>query len=231
MGAAYHGGKKRSTRRTFLIAAATLLVTGAQASAYSGRGGPESDEDLVGDVERMAAHGDRPLRPQGAPDFRASDMYGKEISLADYRGAAVVLTFLSPACVNDAVGWLKGVQRSFLGQRDVVFVNILHPGPTPAFSSRSASLKKIRDKVEDFYAQARDKMPEDERRRLESTEIRWIIDWKRDLHERYDAIADRVTILLLDKDGRIREQIGRRTPEAERRLVEVLDGLRGDARE
>ena len=225
MGRAYHGKKGRSTRRAVVtaLAATALLAGGATARAWTG--------DLVGDVEAATERADRPLRPQSAPGFRATDMYGKEIALSDYQGANVVLTFLSPACIDEAVEWLKGVQNNYLGQRDVVFVNVLHPGPTPAFSSRSASLKKIRDRVEDFYAQARDKMPDDERKRLEGTEIRWIIDWKRDLHERYDAIADRVTILVLDKDGRIREQLGRRSPESERRLVEVLDGLRANARE
>lgn len=225
MGAAYHGRKGRSTRRAVVTAFAvgSLIASGSAARAY--------DDDLVGDVERAAQRMDRPVRSPSAPDFRATDMYGRECSLSEYQGANVVLTFLSPACVKEAVEWLKGVQTNYLGQRDVVFVNVLHPGPTPAFSSRSASLKKIRERIEEFYTAARERMPPEERKRLESTEIRWIVDWKRDLHERYDVIADRVTILLIDKGGQIREQIGRRTPDAERRLVEVLDGLRAAARE
>ena len=230
MAPVYHGKKGRATRWAVLTAVAAGALTAASAAqAYGRQDLPE--DDIVRDVDSAARRMDEPLRPERAPGFRATDMYGKEMALADYQGANVVLTFLSPACIEEAVAWLKGVQNNYMGQRDIVFVNILHPGPTPAFSSRSASLKKIREKIEDFYTKARQQMPEDERKRLESTEIRWIVDWKRDLHERYDAIADRVTILLIDKNGKVRTQLGHRTPENERRLAEVLDGMRATAQE
>ena len=213
------------------MAAVYHTMVGLAMAALLSAAPARAQDDLVRDVEGAAGRMDAPARPPRAPGFRATDMYGKEVSLDDYHGANVVLTFLSPTCVKDAVEWLKGVQTNFLGLRDVVFVNVLFPGPTPAFSSRSASLKTLRTKIEDFYAQARDHMAPDDRKRLESSEIRWIVDWKRDLHERYDVVPDRVTILLIDGNGRVREQIGRRTPDSERRLVEVLDSLRANARQ
>jgi hypothetical protein len=218
---AYHAWSGRSTKRAAILALALALTSGAHAQ----------DEDLVEDVDRAVRRFERPVRAAQAPDFRASDLYGKEVSLGEYQGANIVLTFLSPKCVKEAVAWLKGVQTSFLGMRDVVFVNVLHPGPTPAFSSRSASLKKIREKIEGFYAEARERMPPEDQRRLESTEIRWIVDWRRDLHERYSVVPDRVSILLIDGQGRVRESIDHRTAATERRLVEVLENMRADRRE
>jgi len=182
---------------------------------------------LIDDIEHRLIRADRGPGGNRAPHFLVDDMYQRKISLDQYRGRAVVLTFLSPQCYKEAIGWLKGVQTNFLGDPSIVFINVLYPGPTPAFSSRNANQRKIRDRVEDFYTEVRERMPPEERRRLESTEIRWIVDWRQDLHRRYDVEANRVHIFLLDQDGRKKDSFSQRTPQTEKLLGDSLEGLRG----
>ena len=195
-------------------------------------GAARAQGDLVADVDREARRAEgAPAEPGAAegptaPEIRASDIHNQSCSLRDYAGQNIVLTFLSPKCYRDAIAWLEGVQTNFLGDPSVVFVNVLFPGPTPAFASRSASLKTIRDHIDEYLADVRQRMPNDDRQRLDHTDIRWIVDWRQDIHKRYDVEVDRVHIFLIDRQGRVREHIGRRTPATEKRLTEVVDELR-----
>lgn len=182
------------------------------------------DSGLVDFVERQVDRYERPR--DSVPRFTAPDMYDREVSLREYEGRNVVLTFFSAKSQREAVEWLRSIQTDFLGDPAVVFLNILDPGPTPAFSSKKATGRKIREIVEKEYKTTQEAMRPEDRRRFEQSEIRWIIDWRRELSSRYDVPADRVHILLLDRQGLLRERISRRTPATEQRLVQVLDDLR-----
>ena len=205
----------------------TLLLVALCATA---RPALAQDSDLLEDMDRAVRRYDAPPGEASAPRFRASDIYDHPVSLSDYRSTNVVLTFLSPRCYKEAVAWVQGVQTSFLGEKDVAFVNVLFPGSMPAFSSRGQNQRKIREKIEDFYVQVRDHMPATEKRRLESTEIRWIVDWRQQLHQRYDVEADKVHIFLIDSGGKVCERIDRRSPESEKRLVDAMTQMRGARR-
>lgn len=185
------------------------------------------DTGLVEFVERQVDRYEQPAR--SVPRFSAPDLYDREVSLTAYEGRNVVLTFLSSRSQREAVEWLRGVQKDFLGDPSVVFVNVLDPGPIPAFSSKKAVGRKIREIVEQEYRVIHERMRPEDRGRLETTEIRWIVDWRRELSSRYDVDADRVHILLLDRKGQMRERITRRSESTEQLLVQVLDDMRRPA--
>jgi hypothetical protein len=229
-GMAQSSTARRSPASGFGLARALALALALIASGSAPPAGAQ-EVDLLEEVERAVRRRDAEPGGRIATPFAATDMYGKAIDLAHYRGSAVVLTFLSPACYKEAIAWLKGVQTSFLGDREIVFINVLYPGPTPAFSSRAATARRLRARIEEFYADVRDRMSPAEQRSLERTEIRWIVDWRRELYRRYDVAVDRVHLVLIDRSGRIREEISRRSPETERRLADTLEAMRRRARE
>jgi hypothetical protein len=203
-----------------LVTLFLALVTSAPAPA----------QDLLDDVEstldRYAGAGG----PRRARDFRAGDLYGRPLRLSDYAGRVVVLTFLEARAAEEAVGWLRDTPSDLMGDRSIVFVNVLFPGPTPAFSSRAAKLRKIRGAIEKSYDEVSRRMPGEARRRLAATEIRWIVDGDRDLFDLYRVDGPGVRIFLIDAKGQVRQVLRRRTPRSVKLLDEVLSSLRAEAR-
>jgi len=218
-----HNSCNRHEHRWVLVV--LLLMSGGPAMGGPGLMRPPG---LMDEVDQIVENAENMGVETPAPGFRVPDMYGDSVALEDYRGRILVMAFLTPSAQGEAQEWLRSSQVDYLGDPNIAFVNVLYPGPTSILTGKRSRLVKVRDQIEDAYRNFYDQLHDGDRARLKNTEIRWILDWRRDLIRRYDVRGDRVHIVIVDPMGSVREVIRRRTPETASVLPRVIEALRAE---
>ncbi|MBI3891127.1 MAG: hypothetical protein HY303_06315, partial [Candidatus Wallbacteria bacterium] len=203
-------------------AAAAALSLSSAAAAQELASNAGLLEAVNGFVDRL----DRVFDYQVAPDFRSNDLYGRRVSLAEYAGRLCIVTFVDQRNEEEARAWLEEQSIDYLGDPDIVFVNVLYPGRIPFIVSRDNAADSIRREVDRFLEQLWQNFSEKEREQFQKTTIRWIVDWKRDLQRAFNTTRDRVNIVVIDGQGRIRQIVRKKTPKTVEQLRTVVAGLK-----
>ncbi|MBI3890622.1 MAG: hypothetical protein HY303_03730, partial [Candidatus Wallbacteria bacterium] len=123
---------KRGTRTRLVAAAAAALSLSSTAAAQELASNAGLLDAVNGFVDRL----DRVFDYQVAPDFRQNDLYGRRVSLAEYAGRLCIVTFVDQRNEEEARAWLEEQSIDYLGDTDIVFVNVLYPGRIPFIVSR-----------------------------------------------------------------------------------------------
>ncbi len=191
-----------------------LLLAGSPALAEGG--------DWLAALGRQVASLDRAARPPEAPDFGRVDLFGKPFRLSGLAGRTVVLSFLDRDSVPEAVRWLDRQTTWFLHQEGITFVNVFFPGGIFFLVPRGEAVARIRREVDETRAGMAEGLDPASRQRLETADIRWVVDWKREWSSLYPVERGRVNLFLLDRERRIREVWRYQDDEPPERLQEAV---------
>jgi cytochrome oxidase Cu insertion factor (SCO1/SenC/PrrC family) len=212
-----------------LALAVTLTFGGTAAQPVSRVHGQEAApqpppllDAINGFVDRLEQTFENPM----APDFSAVDLYGNRMSMRDLRGRIVVMSFVDQKNEEEARAWLSEQSMDYMGDPDLVFLNVLYPGRIPFIVSRGNAADSIRQEVDRYLDETWRQLDEKEKQAFRATSMRWLVDWKRELQRRYNVTRDRMNIVIVDAQGRIREIVRNKTPATVARLKELISELK-----
>ncbi|MBI2944760.1 MAG: hypothetical protein HYY25_11220 [Candidatus Wallbacteria bacterium] len=215
----------RALRVRLVAAAAAALSVATPGSAQDAYRGSQPEgllEAVNGFVDRL----DSVFDYQMAPEFRQNDLYGKRISLAGFSGRICILSFVDQKNEEEARVWLEDQSIDYMGDADLVFINVLYPGRIPFIVSRSNAVDSIRREVDKFLEQMWQNLSDKERDLFQRTTIRWVVDWKRDLQRAYNTTRDRMNLVVVDGQGRVRQIIRKKTPKTVEQLRATIAELK-----
>ncbi|MBI4871861.1 MAG: hypothetical protein HY814_09880 [Candidatus Riflebacteria bacterium] len=212
-----------------LALAVTLACGGSAALAVPEALGQEASAQpppLLDAINGLVDRLDRTFENPPAPDFSAVDLYGKRMSMRELRGRIVVMSFVDQKNEDEARAWLSEQSVDFMGDPDLVFLNVLYPGRIPFIVSRGNAADTIRQEVDRYLDETWKELDEKEKQAFRATTIRWLVDWKRELQRRYNVTRDRVNIVVVDPQGCIREIVRNKTPATVARLKTLITELK-----
>ncbi len=140
-----------------------------------------------------------------SPSLKLVDLYGKQMDIQDYRNKVVVLAFIDKKSQAETIKWVENLPSDYLGDKRLVFINVIFPGGISFVIPRAKVVKRLRKDIGNIRASLQTSLNTDEGERLEKTEIRWAADWKRQHSSRWGAIRHRVNLFLIDSTGHIRD--------------------------
>lgn len=212
-----------------LALAVTLACGGSAAFAVPealGQEAPAQPAPLLDAINGLVDRLDQTFENPTAPDFTAVDLYGKRMSMRDLRGRIVVMSFVDQKNEDEARAWLSEQSVDFMGDPDLVFLNVLYPGRIPFIVSRGNAADTIRQEVDRYLDETWKELDEKEKQAFRATTLRWLVDWKRELQRRYNVTRDRVNIVVVDSQGCIREIVRNKTPATVARLKTLITELK-----
>jgi len=160
-----------------------------------------------------------------APELKLQDLYGAPLSLNEYQGRVVVVTFIDKKSQTEAISWTERLPEDYLGDERVVFINVIFPGGISFLVPRVKVVERLRSEITSVRAQLRASMTPEQRTRLENSTIRWAADWKRRHSARWGVVRHRVNVFIVSPDGRLRETLRGMTPATAEILERNLDIL------
>ena len=144
--------------------------------------------------------------PAAAP-LEMTDLYGQPLSLEDYRGRVVVVSFIDKKSQKEAIEWVESLPADYLGLPKLAFVNVIFPGGISFLVPRPKVVKRLRGDIENVRQSMRHSLSPAEREKLKKTTIRWAADWKRHHSTRWGVIRHRVNVFIVDSQGRLRDTL------------------------
>lgn len=124
---------------------AALALKNSETAPYANASADDSDSDVAGIPT--------PLVGKPAPAFTLQDVNGKKISLADYKGKALLLNFWATWCgpCKIETPWLVQLQDKYASQGlQIIGISTEGDGYTPA---NKAGWAQDRSAIEDFIKQ------------------------------------------------------------------------------
>ena len=162
--------------------------------------------------------------PLAAP-LAMTDLYGETLSLQDYRGRVVVVSFIDKKSQKEAIEWVESLPADYLGDSKLVFVNVIFPGGISFLVPRPKVVQRLRSDIESVRQSMRLSLPTGDRAKLEKTTIRWAADWKRHHSTRWGVIRHRVNVFIVDGQGRLRDTLRGMSDSTTKRLSLLLPRL------
>jgi len=163
-----------------------------------------------------------------APPLELTDLYGDHLTLADYRGRVVVVSFIDKQSRDEAIRWTESLPADYLGDPRLAFVNVVFPGGISFLVPRPKVVDRLRADIAAIRAGMRDSMPPDDRERLARTTIRWAVDWKRRHSAEWGVIRHNVNVYVVDAQGRLRDTHRGMTASTTARLDALVPRLLDD---
>jgi AhpC/TSA family len=144
--------------------------------------------------------------PEVAPDFTLEHILGHEVSLGDYRGRRVVVTFGGRDSVGQIEQGIATIRKSYdPDELTIIGVSDLRAAPRPARIIVKNQIKKAYEgavKAQDADLQARGKAPREE----PSKDVIMLLDWSGEVTDSFGVTgADKeAAAVALDGEGKIR---------------------------
>ncbi|MBI4872367.1 MAG: hypothetical protein HY814_12465 [Candidatus Riflebacteria bacterium] len=215
----------KSARTLGTAVALTLGLTAGWSAATAQEREPAQSQDLLEAIDGFVGRLDRTFDYPLMPDFRLRDLYGKSVSPDDLQGRIAIFSFVDQKNEDEARSWLSEQSIDYMGNPNIVFVNVLYPGRIPFVVSRGNAAESIRAEIDRFLDEEWKRYTDQERQLFSRTTIRWLVDWKRDLQRKFNVTRDRVNIVIVDGQGRIRDLVRKKTPETVAALKELVAAL------
>ena len=160
-----------------------------------------------------------------AAKLEMMDLYGKHLSLDDYKNKVVVVSFIDKKSRKEAIEWVESLPADYLGDNRLAFVNVIFPGGISFLVPRPKVVQRLRDDVKTVRDGMRQSLPPEERANLDKTTIRWAADWKRHHSHRWGVIRHRVNVFIIDSEGRLRDTLRGMTKTTTQRVSLLLPRL------
>ena len=144
--------------------------------------------------------------PEVAPDFTLEHILGHEVSLSDYRGRKVVVTFGGRESVPQIEQGIAAIRKQYdPDQVTIVGVSDLRAAPRPARIIVKNQIKKAYEgavKAQDADLQAAGKPPRED----PSKDVIMLLDWSGEVTDSFGvAGADKeAAAVALDGEGKVR---------------------------
>lgn len=162
--------------------------------------------------------------PQAKP-LNLMDLYGTNLNIEDYKDKILIVSFLDKKSQEEAIEWVESLPSSYLGSKDIVFINVIYPGGVSVLVPRGKVVERLRNDIHSLRTGFRKGLSPEDKSRMDATEIRWAADWERKWSQKWGSMRHMVNIFIIDRQGILRDTIRGMNDRVVERLNLVVNKL------